>query len=865
MVTVQARDDRGNTGELPVLVTVTDQNEGAVVSGRTELEVQENYDPALVLATYFATDPEGQTITGWSLSGYDSGDFAISENGELTFRNAPDYDRPADSNGDNEYRITVRAYDGRTYGNLDVAITVSNLNEHDPVIRSGSRTSFSYQEEKDNTLYTYSATDQDKGDVITWSVGGSDGYLFRFNDRNGLEFREPPDYENPRDFGRDNEYSLIVVATDSGGRSTSLDVTVTITAVDEGPIISGTTEYTVLEGQELVGAFFTARDPEDPSIAVSNWRTAGTDGGDFTITEDGVLSFRNTPDYDQPADSNGDNVYLVTVQVSDGRYYGSLGVTVTVTDQNEAEPVVTGSTTLSFQENTPVTTRLYAYRVTDADRNTVFAWSLRGPDRNDLTINNVGELYFSSPPNHERPADANFDNVYEITVVASDGIYEGVLDVIVTVTEVNEGPEISGRDMLTVSENYDSVLATYFGVDPEDTTAEITRWSTAGRDGSDFTINSDGELSFRNPPNHEQPADSDQDNVYELTVRASDSRVYGNYDVVVTVEPVDEAPEFRSGNQVTFTYRENGTASLYTYRATDPEGAEVSWTVGGPDAGYFDISDTGLLTFEVPPDFENQARFDGSAFDNLYEITVVAGDQTGHADGLEVTVTITDVNEGPEITGCTETLLDTVLDVEFEDCDEIAVRENHDEPLYTYTARDPEDPTLEITRWSLAGRDGGDFTISEEGELSFRNPPDYEQPVDSDRDSVYEVTVRPSDGRYLGSYDVTVTVEAVDEEPEFRSGSQDTFSYRENGTAALYTYRATDPEGNDVTWGLSGPDSGAFAISQDGVLRFRNAPDYEEPSDLGRDNVYGVTVEARDGNGNTARLEVTVTVVNLTD
>ena len=37
------------------------------------------------------------------------------------------------------------------------------------------------------------------------------------------------------------------------------------------------------------------------------------------------------------------------------------------------------------------------------------------------------------------------------------------------------------------------------------------------------------------------------------------------------------------------------------------------------------------------------------------------------------------------------------------------------------------------------------------------------------------------------------------------------------------------------------------------------------PADSDGDNVYEVTVEATDENGNTARLEVTVTVVNLTD
>ena len=128
-----------------------------------------------------------------------------------------------------------------------------------------------------------------------------------------------------------------------------------------------------------------------------------------------------------------------------------------------------------------------------------------------------------------------------------------------------------------------------------------------------------------------------------------------------------------------------------------------------------------------------------------------------------------------------------------------------------------------------------------------------------------EVTVRVSDGRYYGSLDVMVTVEAVNEAPEFRSGSTHTFTYQENGTSDLYTYRATDPEGNDVTWGLSGDDSGAFTISETGVLTFSNSPDYESPTDSGGNNVYEVTVEARDGDGNTARLEVAVTVTNLTD
>ena len=283
---------------------------------------------------------------------------------------------------------------------------------------------------------------------------------------------------------------------------------------------------------------------------------------------------------------------------------------------------------------------------------------------------------------------------------------------------------------------------------------------------------------------------------------------------------------------------------------TDPEGDEFTWEVGGTDGGAFEISeDGGVLAFKTPPDFENPGDFDG---DNEYLVTVVVRDDQSNMSELEVLVAVTELNEGPEIQ---ETPANT----------DITVSENSEGVLFDYSATDPEDPDAEITRWSVTGTDGGDFTINEDGELSFRNVPDFERPVDSNRDNEYLVTVRASDGRYNGTLEVTVRVEAVNEAPEFRSGSTAAFAYQENGTSDLYTYRAADPEGNDVTWGLSGTDRGAFEISETGVLSFIDPPDYESPTDSGRNNVYEATVETGDGDGNTAGLEVTVTVTNLTD
>ena len=201
------------------------------------------------------------------------------------------------------------------------------------------------------------------------------------------------------------------------------------------------------------------------------------------------------------------------------------------------------------------------------------------------------------------------------------------------------------------------------------------------------------------------------------------------------------------------------------------------------------MSDRGELSFREAPDFETPRD---AGQDNAYALDVVATDGEGLRGTLSVTVTVTELNEGPVVSG-TPTF---------------TVNENQDLSGATYTASDPEaiaGVTTTIT-WSTAGRDGGDFIIEpRDGVLTFPQPGDYERPADSNRDNEYEVTVRAYDGRNYGTFDVTVTVLAVNEGPEITG--RDTFSYRENGTSALYTYRATDPEGDEFTWGLGGLDA----------------------------------------------------------
>ena len=84
-------------------------------------------------------------------------------------------------------------------------------------------------------------------------------------------------------------------------------------------------------------------------------------------------------------------------------------------------------------------------------------------------------------------------------------------------------------------------------------------------------------------------------------------------------------------------------------------------------------------------------------------------------------------------------------------------------------------------------------------------------------------------------------------------------SVLENQNSA-FTVNATDPNGDTLTYSLSGDDASLLSISNQGVVTFNTAPDFENPSDGDANNVYKITVTVSDGGLNaTANFEITVT------
>ena len=129
-----------------------------------------------------------------------------------------------------------------------------------------------------------------------------------------------------------------------------------------------------------------------------------------------------------------------------------------------------------------------------------------------------------------------------------------------------------------------------------------------------------------------------------------------------------------------------------------------------------------------------------------YMVTVMAEDSFGDSASIMVTITVTDLNEGPDITGE----------------DAIEYPENRTSSVETYRASDPE--RAGTITWLLAGTDAASFDISSNGVLTFKEKPNYEMAVDDDTDNMYEVIVQATDAdRRMGTKPVTVEVTNVDE------------------------------------------------------------------------------------------------------
>ncbi len=267
------------------------------------------------------------------------------------------------------------------------------------------------------------------------------------------------------------------VISDADGDSRPGTSTLTITAVNDAPVVTSAATALVAENTATTAIVYqvTQTDVDSASFTYS---LSGADADRFTIDAGGAVRFKASPDYELPADAGGNNVYDLIVNVSDGFATTPKAVAITVTDVAEAVAPTGADGTVVTNEDTARAFQAADFGYADANGDaftSVIINTATLPVGSALLFNGgayqlgtaiayaqIGQLVF-------RPtANANGDSYAAVTFRVGDatGRYDAVANTLtVNVTPVNDAPTLSLSEPIggagSVSDDFSS--RTYSG------------------------------------------------------------------------------------------------------------------------------------------------------------------------------------------------------------------------------------------------------------------------------------------------------------------------------------------------------------------------------------------------------------------
>ena len=135
--------------------------------------------------------------------------------------------------------------------------------------------------------------------------------------------------------------SFFVIAScgGGGGGGGSEDPYTPPTPTNSAPTITNTV-FNISVAENQTSAFtISASDSDGDTLSYS---LSGTDSALMSVSSSGVVTFNTAPDFENPSDSNADNVYEVTATVSDGSLTDSENFMVTVTNDTSDDVTTEG-------------------------------------------------------------------------------------------------------------------------------------------------------------------------------------------------------------------------------------------------------------------------------------------------------------------------------------------------------------------------------------------------------------------------------------------------------------------------------------------------------------------------------------------
>jgi hypothetical protein len=417
-----AFQDGSNSSKVSVLAHLKGNIAGSVVENQS------------VAITITATDIDEDTLTFSITGGDDKEKFSIdADTGELSFKEAPDYENPSDQGADNVYELVVKVQDpDEALDTASVEITVSDTNEA-PVITSsgGGNVATAAIDENVDSVLTVAGSD-DEGDSIIYSIsGGEDSDLLQINPDTGeLSFLSTPDFENPGDTDGNNTFIVEITVTSEGGTAVQTLVINLTNTNDNAPDLESA-QYTIAETLSVnseVGTTPDAADVDGDSLTFSILE--GNSEERFSIeTQTGQILVASELDYETTTS------FTLILRADDGTLASSAPIVILVMNENDNEPEIEGES-FSTLENRDLGVEIGTpIEAEDADGDDL-TYSIAGGNDGDAfeidpasgQIRVAGQLDFES------------QNLYVLTIKASDGVFENRASVTIQVTDLDDTP-----------------------------------------------------------------------------------------------------------------------------------------------------------------------------------------------------------------------------------------------------------------------------------------------------------------------------------------------------------------------------------------------------------------------------------------
>ena len=182
VVKADSIDEVGNSNSVSHTLIVRVQNENdnpPVIQTVLTFTRDENVKPIVTLT---AMDEDGDSLEWNIIGGRDDHLFSLLENGQLSFKQAPDYEAMSSGGGDNDYLVNVRVSDGLHYADQNLTIRLNNLNDTAPVLHNSEiqrNTPIAIEENKEFVLeLNVTDADQNVGVLVKTIIDGKDSEYF---------------------------------------------------------------------------------------------------------------------------------------------------------------------------------------------------------------------------------------------------------------------------------------------------------------------------------------------------------------------------------------------------------------------------------------------------------------------------------------------------------------------------------------------------------------------------------------------------------------------------------------------------------------------------------------------------------------